>query len=267
LIASIAPAAGRLISAVSWSTRTPGGFTDAQLQALLATLVYFAPLLDTHAAQRIGGGLLKVYLGANAGSRVIEGAVRRGDGGEIRAAICFTDLRGFTSLSDRLPRAELLELLNSYFDCVVAAVHAHGGEVLKFIGDAVLAIFRVADNTDAAANVACQAALQAAHDAFTRGAAANLARPGRQPIEFGTAIHIGDVEYGNIGAADRLDFTVIGPAVNLASRLQGLCRTLGQPLLVSEAFAQACSESCNDLGDHQLKGVAAVVKVFAPTPR
>lgn len=264
LIASIAPAAGRLVSAVSWSTRTPGGFTDTQLQQLLATLVYFAPLLDTHAAQRIGVGLLKVYLGSNAGARVMEGAVRRGDGGEIRAAICFTDLRGFTVLSDRLPRAELLELLNAYFDCVVAAVHAQGGEVLKFIGDAVLAIFRIADDTAAAAHAACQAALHAAHDAFARGAAANAARLGRQPIEFGTAIHIGDVEYGNIGAADRLDFTVIGPAVNLASRLQGLCRTLDRPLLVSEAFAQTCAQPCDDLGAHQLKGVAATVKVFAP---
>lgn len=264
LIASIAPAAGRLVSAVSWATRTPGGFTEIQLQRLLATLVYFAPLLDTHAAQRIGGGLLKVYLGGDAGARVMEGAVRRGDGGEIRAAICFTDLRGFTALSDRLPRAELLELLNAYFDCVVAAVHAHGGEVLKFIGDAVLAIFRIADDTEAAAEAACLAALHAAQDAFARGAAANSARPGCQPIEFGTAIHIGDVEYGNIGAADRLDFTVIGPAVNLASRLQGLCGNLGQPLLVSEAFATTCAASFDALGDHQLKGVAATVKVLIP---
>lgn len=261
LVVSMAPAGGRLVNAISWSTKTPGGFTEAHLQTLLSTVVWLAPLIDTHTAWRIGRGLLGVYLGADTGSRVLDGAVKRGDGGDILAAVCFTDLRDFTALSDSLPRAELLELLNSYFDCVVGAVHAHGGEVLKFIGDAVLAIFRVADNDRAAA---CQAALRAAHDAFARAAAANVARAGHQPIDFGMSIHIGDVVYGNIGAIDRLDFTVIGPAVNLASRLQGQCKTLARPLLVSEAFAANCDEPCISLGEHHLKGVAQAVKIFAP---
>ena len=224
-------------------------------------MAYLTPLLDTHTAWRIGRGLLGVYLGTDTGSRVLDGAVKRGDGGDILAAVCFTDLRDFTALSDSLPRADLLELLNSYFDCVVGAVHAHSGEVLKFIGDAVLAIFRVTDNDRAAA---CQAALRAAHEAFARAAAANVARAGHQPIDFGMSIHIGDVVYGNIGAIDRLDFTVIGPAVNLASRLQGQCKTLARPLLVSEAFAANCDEPCISLGEHHLKGVAQAVKIFAP---
>ena len=261
VITSIAPAGGHRVAALSWSTRAPGGFTDDDLRRLLATVAFFAPLQDTHAAQRVGRGLLQVYLGADAGHRVMDGAVRRGDGGDILAAICFADLRDFTALSDRLPRAELLELLSSYFDCVVGAVTAHGGEVLKFIGDAVLAIFRVNDDDRA---TACQAALRAAHDAFARAAASNLARVGQQPIDFGMAIHIGDVVYGNIGAPDRLDFTVIGPAVNLASRLQGQCRPLARPLLVSEAFVANCDEACLSLGEHHLKGVARAVKIFAP---
>jgi len=262
LVVSMAPAGGRLVTAISWSTKNPGGFTDAQLQTLLSTVVYLAPLFDTHAAWRIGRGLLGVYLGADTGSRVLDGAVTRGDGGDIRAAVCFTDLRDFTALSDSLPRAELLELLNSYFDCVVGAVHANGGEVLKFIGDAVLAIFRVTDTDDE--RVACQRALAAARDAFDRAVRANSARSGRQAIDFGMSIHVGDVAYGNIGAIDRLDFTVIGPAVNLASRLHGQCKTLARPLLVSEAFAANCDEPCISLGEHHLKGVAQAVKIFAP---
>ena len=248
-------------TAVSWSTRAPGGFSGADVDQCLASLALLAPLLDAHIARHISARLLGVYVGADAGARVLAGAFRRGDGGSVNAAICFTDLRDFTGLSDRLPRDELLDLLNAYFDCVVGAVVAHGGEVLKFIGDAVLAVFR-ADDVDAAA--ACRNALAAGRDAFARASTANADRAGRVPIDFGMSMHVGEVSYGNIGGASRLDFTVIGPAVNLASRIQGLCRPLARPLLVSEAFAHAAGAECEDLGPRALKGVSTEVRIFSP---
>jgi adenylate cyclase len=248
-------------TSISWSTRAPGGFSAANVDLCLASLGWIAPLLDAHIARHIAARLLGVYVGADAGARVLAGAFRRGDGGSVNAAICFADLRDFTALSDRLPRDELLELLNAYFDCVVGAVAAHGGEVLKFIGDAVLAVFR-AEDVDAA--TACRSALAAARETFARATAANAARAGRVPIDFGMSIHVGDVMYGNIGGASRLDFTVIGPAVNLASRIQGLCRPLGRSLLVSEAFARAAGADCEDLGLRAVKGVAAEVRIFSP---
>jgi adenylate cyclase len=263
VIVRVEPIMGRVVGAVSFATRQPGGFTDAQLRAALSTLPYLAPVLDTQIVRRVAGTLLNVYLGDDAGARVLDGAVRRGDGESIHAAVCFTDLRDFTVLSDRLPRTELLELLDSYFDCVVSAVHEHGGEVLKFIGDAVLAVFRASAQGE---DVACRAALAAARDAFSRAEQANARRAGRQPIAFGTSIHVGEVVYGNIGGPTRLDFTVIGPAVNLASRIQGMCRPLGQPLLVSEAFVRATQLDCEDLGAQKLKGVAVDARLFAPPP-
>jgi adenylate cyclase len=246
---------------VSWSTRAAGGFSAAQVERCLSSLSLLAPLLDAHIDRHVASRLLGVYVGADAGAQILAGKFRRGDGGSIRAAICFTDLRDFTALSDRLPRDELLELLNAYFDCVVSAVETAGGEVLKFIGDAVLAVFR-ADDVDAA--VAANKALAAARGAFARVDVANDARVGRMPIEFGMSIHVGEVQYGNIGGERRLDFTVIGPAVNLASRIQGLCRPLGKRLLVSDAFVSATGAACEDLGPRVLKGVAEEVRIFSP---
>ncbi len=248
--------------AVSVATRQPGGFTDAQVRTVLASVAWLEPVLDMHVMHRVAGTLLDTYLGADAGGRVLRGAVKRGDGEVIHAAVCFTDLRDFTALSDRLPSADLLELLNAYFDCVVGAVEAHGGEVLKFVGDAVLAVFRTTVGDEARA---CRAALCAAREAFARAETANAAREGREPIVFGTAIHVGEVMYGNIGGPTRLDFTVIGPAVNIASRIQGLCRALERPLLLSEAFVSATGVACEDLGAQRLKGVATEVHIFSPS--
>ncbi|MBM4283000.1 MAG: adenylate/guanylate cyclase domain-containing protein [Deltaproteobacteria bacterium] len=239
---------------------SPSGFTLRDVELCLASKAWSAPLLDAHIARQAARKLLAVYVGANAGARVVAGVFRRGDGGSIRAAVRCTDMGDFTALSDRLPREELLELLNAYFDCVLGAVYAHGGEVLNFIGDSVLAILRADDD----AGTACAKALAAARDAFVRAVAANAQRGERVPIEFGTSIHVGDVQDGNIGGPRRLDFTDISPTVNLASRIQGLCRPLGRPLLVSEEVARAVDAACEDLGPHSLKGVAEPMRIFGP---
>ncbi|HRG96415.1 MAG TPA: adenylate/guanylate cyclase domain-containing protein [Polyangiaceae bacterium] len=247
--------------AVSLATRTPGGFSPDALAIALSTFGWLEPILDAHVMARIARTLLATYLGADAGARVLRGAVKRGDGEPIHAAVAFTDLRDFTGLSDRLPSAELLALLNDYFDCVVGAVQAHGGEVLKFVGDAVLTVFRSSVGDE---RRACLTALAAAREAFDRARAKNVVRAGATPIEFGTAIHVGEVMYGNIGGSDRLDFTVIGPAVNLASRIQGQCGALDRPLLVSQAFVDATGLACEDLGPRRLKGVAQDVHIWSP---
>jgi adenylate cyclase len=250
-------------SSVTFATKVPDGFRDEDLTKILSSMQLLAPLVDTHIAERVAASLLNVYLGNGTGSRVLRGAVKRGDSENIHAVVCFADLRDFTSLSDRLPRERLLALLNDYFDCVVGAVQAEGGEVLKFIGDAVLAVFR-ADSGDEPA--ACFAAMRAAKKAFRSAQAKNLERTaaGDPLIDFGMSIHLGDVTYGNIGARDRLDFTVIGPTVNLASRIQGLCRSLGRNLLMSEAVMACARVDADDLGSHTLKGVAAPVRLFSP---
>lgn len=248
---------------ISFATRAAGGFTDDTLHRVLSSLDLLAPLIDTHVAERIAEALLGVYLGPGAGARVLRGAVKRGDGENIPAAICFADLRDFTSMSDRLPRDVLLELLNTYFDCVVGAVQTNGGEVLKFIGDAVLTVFRA---DEGAQGEAARAALTAAKDAFARAASVNVARAAEQKplVDFGMSIHVGEVMYGNIGGPDRLDFTVIGPAVNVASRIQGLCRSLSRTLLVSEQFVRSAGSDAEDLGEHLLKGVAHPIRLYAP---
>lgn len=248
---------------ISFSCSLPGGFTDEMLQRALASVTLLAPLIDTHLSETIAASLLDVYLGPHAGPRVLRGAVQRGDGETIPAVICFADLRNFTSLADRLPQSDLLGLLNDYFGCVVGAVHAHGGEVLKFIGDAVLAVFRAAPGEEASA---CEAALTASREAFTAAGVVNDERvaAGKYPMEFGIALHLGEVMYGNIGGPDRLDFTVIGPAVNVTSRIQGLCARLSRRVLVSEAVAQRVEGALEDLGEHDLKGVDVPVRIFSP---
>jgi adenylate cyclase len=177
----------------------------------------------------------------------------------VRAAIWFCDLRGFTELSERTDRDTLLACLNQYFDCMARPVEEHGGEILKFIGDAMLAMFPLETEQ------ACQRALQAALDARAAMDQLNGERTarGEEALGFGIALHAGDVMYGNIGAARRLDFTVVGPAVNLTSRLERLCRSLGLDLLISDTFAGMCA--CADyrsLGTHRLIGISRAVEVF-----
>jgi len=238
----------------TWATRHPGGFTDRQRAALERVNAPLARVTESYALRRTAINLLDTYVGKDAGARILAGQIRRGFSETIRAAIWLSDMRGFTSLTDRLPAATVIELLNRYFDCQVPAILGHGGEVLKFMGDGLLAIFPLA--TEAEPQSVCDAVLVAA--AEVRGAIAGLsdwpmtAEPAGP--RYGLALHIGEVLYGNIGAANRLDFTCIGPAVNLASRLQDLAASLGRTTLLSADFARYCGHTAVPLGEFALAG-------------
>ncbi|HYE00891.1 MAG TPA: adenylate/guanylate cyclase domain-containing protein, partial [Alphaproteobacteria bacterium] len=227
------------VNAITLATRAPGGFAGWMMEELRHAVRAMAPLLEVMQTRALAKVLLDTYLGANAGERVLRGAITRGSGETIRAAVWFCDLRGFTELSERLPRQALIELLNAYFGAATAAVERHGGEVLKFIGDAVLAIFPLGEGAPPAE--AAERALRAATEAAAAIAAGHAERQaaGLPKIRFGLALHIGDVLYGNIGGTGRLDFTVIGPAVNAVTRIEGLTKALGRSLLVSQAVAEA----------------------------
>ena len=250
--------------AAAFATDRPGGFTPAELRLIDAMLPHMARQSELLTLRYLTTTLLDTYVGRNAGERVLTGQIRRGSGETIRAVIWFSDLRGFTPLSDRLPRDTLIALLNGYFDCVGGAIAAAGGEILKFIGDAVLAIFPLGTGRGPAE--AAQAALGAAQ-AARAGLAALRALPGGDGLDFGVALHAGDVMYGNIGTAQRLDFTVIGPAVNATARLQSLASTLGEPILVSAEIAAAVgAANLESVGRHALKGLAEPVEAFRPAP-
>ncbi len=200
------------------------------------------------------------YLGRRSAARVEAGALNRGIGETIHAAILYADLRDFTAMSEVTEPAAMIAALDAWFDRVAGSVHAFGGEVLKFIGDGVLAIFPVAG----APAEACASALHAV--AAIRAGMAHLDKArqaqGLPPLPFGAALHLGEILWGNIGAADRLDFTAIGPAVNLVSRLEGLCRPLGRSVLISGAVAAETTNPLVRLGDHMLRGIAAPCPVF-----
>ena len=212
------------------------------------------------AARATLAALLEAYLGRRTARRVQEGVVGRGTGETIRAALLAADLRDFTALSEVTAPAAMIATLDAWFDRVAGAVHAFGGEVLKFIGDGVLAIFPVTLSP----GDACEAGLRAIAAARAGMAHLDAVRQaqGLPPLPFGVALHLGDVLWGNIGAADRLDFTAIGPAVNLVSRLEGLCRPLGRSVLISGAAAAEISEPLVRLGEHMLRGIASPCTVF-----
>jgi len=244
----------------SWSTRQPGGFTDAEIEAIEAIVPPLARIGEIRAWYRVAGNLLTTYIGKNAGERVLAGHIRRGDTETIHAAIWLSDMRGFTALADTLPPQQLVDLLNRYFDCQVPAIHEHGGEVLKYMGDGLLAIFPIGAEADFSA--ICAAALAAGKTARGHIAALHAAADG-PALRFGLALHVGDVLFGNIGSGNRLDFTCIGPAVNLAARLEKLAGRLGRTILASEDFVDHCGdESLQPIGHFAVAGFAAEQVVY-----
>lgn len=254
------------VSFISWTTDAPGGFTTQALTLLWELLPLIALRFEIESAYRMADDLLATYLGQNAARRVRSGAVRVGQGEVIRAAIWYCDLRGFTSMADRMPAQDVIAILDAYFECMARAVQSQGGEVLKFVGDAMLAIFEIPPGpVPEADNAACRA-LSAALAAREALAELNEQRDklGSDPLEIGIALHVGDVIYGNIGAADRLDFTVIGPAVNEVCRMETLCGQLGHPILTSQSFQEiACDPRLETIGWHGLRGVATERQLFA----
>ena len=243
---------------LGWAGTRP--FGPAETGRLRQVARFVAAPLAALAARATLSALLEAYLGRRSAARVQAGALRRGIGETIRAALLCADLRDFTALSEATEPAEMIAALDAWFDRVAGAVHAFGGEVLKFIGDGVLAIFPVA-GTPAEACEAALRAVVAARDGMAHLDAVRQAQ-GLPPLPFGAALHLGEILWGNIGAADRLDFTAIGPAVNLVSRLEGLCRPLGRPVLISGAVAAETTTPLVPLGEHVLRGIAAPCIVF-----
>jgi len=247
------------INACAWMTKAPGGFSDAAVAALEAIVRPMARMVEVRALKRIAINLLDTYVGNQAGARILAGSIRRGNVESIRAAIWLSDMRGFTARGDRMPAADLVALLNRYFDCQVPAIREQGGEVLKFMGDGLLAIFPVerADN-----RAVCARALQAARQveaAIREADWGGLDQPGG--VHFGVALHVGELLYGNVGSSNRLDFTCIGPAVNLAARIEALSGEIGRTILASSDFAEACGGMA-PVGSFALKGVAAEQTVY-----
>ena len=252
------------INTISWATNRPGGFSEPELADLTAIADALAIIVELQSTRRVARYLLDTYVGHRTGERVLSGAITRGSQETIHAVIWYCDLRGFTTLTDSLAKDRVIALLNEYFEIVVDALAAEGGEALKFIGDAMLAIFELESQSEVAAR--CRAALRAAAVVRAKIQERNLARRdvGEPEIRFGLALHLGEVSYGNIGAPNRLDFTVVGPAVNHASRLEKLAGELGREVVTSASFALASGAEMEHLGRHHLKGVRKEQEVFAP---
>jgi adenylate cyclase len=249
----------------SFATDRHGGFRDDDLVLLRAVLPAASLAMMTHATHTIASGLLAAYLGGDAGRRVHTGAVERGSVQSIRAVLWYGDIRGFTAIADSSPGLELIELLDEVFEALAAPLRPRGGQVLKFLGDGVLAIFPFDDANRAET---CRRALDAAAEAMAALERLNAARAAAEKptAAVDLALHLGEVLYGNIGAVDRLDFTVIGPAVNEVARIETLCEPLGRKILVSAEFAAALDDDARlePLGRHALRGVREPRRIYAP---
>jgi adenylate cyclase len=249
---------------VTFVTDRPGGFAANETDDLARMAQRLAVVVDRHSQWWITRNVLSAYLGERTGPKVLAGQIRRGTGVELTAVLWSSDLRGFTERSDRLPGNRMIEILNTLFDAQAIAIRDRGGEILKFIGDGILAVFPIEDM--ATIPSVARDAVAAAHTALAavRRLVGDPAMADEPPLEIVVALHIGTVSYGNIGAADRLDFTVIGPAVNLVSRIEGMAKALDRPILVSSDFAQALGDGLVSVGLHHLRGLAMPHELFAP---
>jgi adenylate cyclase len=248
-------------AALSMATDRPGGFSDAEIEEAARLLPALSLVAYRIGLLHVATETLGAYLGPQTGARVLQGKIRRGDSQVISAALLLADLRGFTALVDRARGTEVVGWLNQHLECIGDAVAEHNGEVLKFLGDGILAVFPAAP---IGAEHACAEAVRAAIDACGRNAALNARRAaeGGPALDLTIALHFGDVLYGNIGTARRLDFTVIGPAVNEVSRMEALGKALGRELLLSESIAHRCGQPVLSLGPHELRGVAGMREMY-----
>jgi adenylate cyclase len=246
---------------VTFATDRPGGFGRAHLVDLSKLLPILALVSEIRIKNRLARTLLETYVGTHAGELILAGATRRGSGTTVHAAIMICDLREFTRISDNWPRDDVIDLLNDYFDAMSEPIARHGGEILKFIGDGLLAIFPLSQPS------ACADLLRAVAEARQAMIALNERNRdiGRAPMNYGIGVHVGDVMYGNIGSRTRLDFTVIGPAVNMASRLEALTKQLGRTVLLSRTFADhvAGEFELERVGEQPVRGFSEPVELFA----
>jgi adenylate cyclase len=252
-----------LINAFSWATKRPGGFTAAEARFMHDLMPGYATVAESKAMFRFVDAMLSTYVGKEAGRLILDGQVQRGDVRQITAALMLFDLRDFTALSDQLNPRAVLRLLNNYFDCVMPPVQQYGGEVVEIMGDGVLAIFNHGPERSAAD--ACSDALAAARAGLDALAERNKKHPGT-PLQAGVALHYGTVSYGNIGSGNRLDFTVIGPDVNLTARIERLCRELDRSLIMSEMFADTLSRPMWEIGHFELRGFSKMQRLFELPP-
>ena len=245
---------------VTFATNRPGGFDDTHVAALKNLLPVLALVSEIRVKNRLARTLLETYVGSHAGE-LLAGATRRGTGTTVRAAIMICDLRDFTKISDNWPRDDVIDLLNDYFDAMSEPIARHGGEILKFIGDGLLAIFPLSEPK------ACANLLHAVTEARQAMIALNARNDGtgRAPLNYGIGVHVGDVMYGNIGSSTRLDFTVIGPAVNMASRLEALTKQLGKKVLLSRDFAELVEREfeLEHVGKYEVRGFSDPIELFA----
>jgi adenylate cyclase len=251
----------------SWATDAARGFGEDEVGALKQLAPYLNLAVKSAALARMAGTLAATYLGRDAGQRVMSGRIMRGVAEKISAVLWSSDLHGYTHISDNSPPEQIIPLLNDYADVVISAVHRHGGDVLKLIGDGTLAIFAARDRHEA-----CLAALAAAAQVRRDAAKLNADRAGAglatTPVYL--ALHVGEVFYGNIGSKDRLDFTVIGPAVNEVSRILAMSRSVERDLLLSENFVDALGPDLRrrlaSVGRYALRGVGRPQELFTPEP-
>jgi adenylate cyclase len=239
----------------SWLGDRPTGFTDDEIGQLQRITHALGIALKAKFERSVAQNIAHAYLGKRAGEAVLHGLIRRGDGEKITAALWYSDLRRSTELADQLSAEDFLHLLGRYFEMTAAAVLDHGGEVVSLIGDAVLGLFRVEGSTEEA----CGRALAAAHEARRRLGAAE---PEATDLDFGIALHLGQVIYGNVGVSERLQFTLVGSAVNEVVRVQDLTKQLGRPLLATAPFAAATAGSWRSLGDHRLRGLGTPMAIL-----
>jgi adenylate cyclase len=250
------------VHASSWTTRQSGGFTDEQLNNLRSLIRPLSRVIEITRMRRTATNLLDIYVGNRAGERIMGGQIRRGHTDTMQAAIWLSDLRGFTALSDRLPAETVVDILNHYFDCQVSAIRTHGGEVLKFMGDGLLAVFPIAEVVGDTEQV-CTDVLEAARESRAKVDAMQYAIGETiERFRFGVALHVGKILYGNIGGGNRLDFTCIGPAVNLAARLEKIAGRLHRTVVASAAFAHACAGAWSDLGEFPIAGFSKAERVY-----
>ena len=244
------------VHAASFATRRPGGFRDEELAALRRLLAPFTRMVEIYGYMQKARNILDAYLGPSAGEKVLAGQIKRGDSQDINAVIWFCDLRDSTPLAESMSRRAYLALLNDYFECLLGPVLDQHGQVLRFIGDAALAIFPVGERPAEA----CAKALAAARAALARLAKLNENR--ERPLRCGIGLHLGELTYGNIGTPTRIEFTVVGAAANEAARIEGLCKVLEVDLLVSERVARQLPEAWRSLGSHTLRGVGDKMELF-----
>lgn len=253
------------INILTLASDRAGGFSLGDLGRVHEILPVLSRFFEVHAARGMADSLLKTYLGRNTGAKVLKGQIKRGDSEDLHTVIWYCDLRKSTALAESMPIDDYLAVLNRFFECMVRPVVDYGGEVLSFIGDAVLAVFPLSE-VDSNQQRACDEALAAASDAAERMKTFNEERAAQQlpPLDYGIGLHVGHLAYGNIGVPERLQFTVIGRAANEAARIEGLTKELDHSVLISSAFADSCPSDLEPIGEFELRGVAQKQQIYVP---